>query len=598
VTRPTPAPPARPATDTPPRVGPSLVTDPDPAPRAWWRGPVAWALALGVLVRAVHVLAAGFPLNDGGMFYVMMRDLQQAGFRLPAQTTYNALGIPFAYSPLAFYVGAALDSATPLDLVGVLRVLPFVTSLLTLGAFALLARRLLPERWVAPAVLAFALVPRGFLWPLMGGGLTRGFGLLFALLARRVLPERWVAPAVLAFALVPRGFLWPLMGGGLTRGFGLLFALLALWQVHAAYTGRRWRPALWAALCAGLTVLSHLGTAPWLAASIVLFWAVYGRHRHGVLASIVVALGATLVAAPWGMAIVGMHGWAPFLAAGGAGESVVSDGGTRWRVLVLLAALGVRDTGEALFPLIGVLAVLGALLSVVSRRLLLLPVWWALTFLVDPRQGATFATVPVSLLAGIGARDALWPLLARAARGAEAAGDRMARRLPRAVAAALVLYATLCALATDPRYSGEARQLVALSPADRAAMREAGARTPADARFLVISRLPWFSDRYAEWFPVLSGRRSVATVQGYEWRPNGEFAAQQKRAARLAACGAAAADCLDEWAGRTGEPFTHVYVPTRPNDCCGSLVRSLGADPRYTRLYAGPTAVIFARGRE
>jgi len=554
VTRPTPAPPARPATDTPPRVGPSLVTDPDPAPRAWWRGPVAWALALGVLVRAVHVLAAGFPLNDGGMFYVMMRDLQQAGFRLPAQTTYNALGIPFAYSPLAFYVGAALDSATPLDLVGVLRVLPFVTSLLTLGAFALLARRLLPERWVAPAVLAFALVPRGFLWPLMGGGLT--------------------------------------------RGFGLLFALLALWQVHAAYTGRRWRPALWAALCAGLTVLSHLGTAPWLAASIVLFWAVYGRHRHGVLASIVVALGATLVAAPWGMAIVGMHGWAPFLAAGGAGESVVSDGGTRWRVLVLLAALGVRDTGEALFPLIGVLAVLGALLSVVSRRLLLLPVWWALTFLVDPRQGATFATVPVSLLAGIGARDALWPLLARAARGAEAAGDRMARRLPRAVAAALVLYATLCALATDPRYSGEARQLVALSPADRAAMREAGARTPADARFLVISRLPWFSDRYAEWFPVLSGRRSVATVQGYEWRPNGEFAAQQKRAARLAACGAAAADCLDEWAGRTGEPFTHVYVPTRPNDCCGSLVRSLGADPRYTRLYAGPTAVIFARGRE
>lgn len=554
MTRPTPAPPARPATDTPPRVGPSLVTDPDPAPRAWWRGPVAWALALGVLVRAVHVLAAGFPLNDGGMFYVMMRDLQQAGFRLPAQTTYNALGIPFAYSPLAFYVGAALDSATPLDLVGVLRVLPFVTSLLTLGAFALLARRLLPERWVAPAVLAFALVPRGFLWPLMGGGLT--------------------------------------------RGFGLLFALLALWQVHAAYTGRRWRPALWAALCAGLTVLSHLGTAPWLAASIVLFWAVYGRHRHGVLASIVVALGATLVAAPWGMAIVGMHGWAPFLAAGGAGESVVSDGGTRWRVLVLLAALGVRDTGEALFPLIGVLAVLGALLSVVSRRLLLLPVWWALTFLVDPRQGATFATVPVSLLAGIGARDALWPLLARAARGAEAAGDRMARRLPRAVAAALVLYATLCALATDPRYSGEARQLVALSPADRAAMREAGARTPADARFLVISRLPWFSDRYAEWFPVLSGRRSVATVQGYEWRPNGEFAAQQKRAARLAACGAAAADCLDEWAGRTGEPFTHVYVPTRPNDCCGSLVRSLGADPRYTRLYAGPTAVIFARGRE
>src|SRR5215210_4279864 len=149
---------------------------------------LALAIALGVAVRAYHVLSQDFPLNDGGLFYAMARDLQAAHYHLPAFTSYNDAKIPFGYSPLGFYLAAALDDLTPLSLMDAFRWLPLVTSCLIVVAFAALARTLLASRAaVAAAVVAFALVPRSFIWMLMGGGLTRSLGFLFALLTLRQL---------------------------------------------------------------------------------------------------------------------------------------------------------------------------------------------------------------------------------------------------------------------------------------------------------------------------------------------------------------------------------------------------------------------------
>ena len=140
-----------------------------------------------------------FPLNDGGLFYVMVRDIQRAHYHLPAFTSYNDAHIPFGYSPLAFYLAAVLNDSG-FDLFTLFRVLPFIASTLSIVAFYLLARQMVQSRAaIAVAVIAFAIVPRGFVWLLMGGGLTRSFGYLFALLSlhqvwmlytRRSLPIR------------------------------------------------------------------------------------------------------------------------------------------------------------------------------------------------------------------------------------------------------------------------------------------------------------------------------------------------------------------------------------------------------------------------
>ncbi|RPH60694.1 MAG: hypothetical protein EHM81_05760, partial [Chloroflexi bacterium] len=41
------------------------------------------AVLFGALVRCLPAYLAGFPVNDGGMFYVMMKDLQANHFMPP-----------------------------------------------------------------------------------------------------------------------------------------------------------------------------------------------------------------------------------------------------------------------------------------------------------------------------------------------------------------------------------------------------------------------------------------------------------------------------------------------------------------------------------
>ncbi|MEW6242146.1 MAG: hypothetical protein AB1564_15185 [Chloroflexota bacterium] len=49
------------------------------------------AVLVGCDVRLSAPLASAFPLNDGGLFYAMMKDLRQNAFILPETTSYTGL---------------------------------------------------------------------------------------------------------------------------------------------------------------------------------------------------------------------------------------------------------------------------------------------------------------------------------------------------------------------------------------------------------------------------------------------------------------------------------------------------------------------------
>ncbi|MDO8752325.1 MAG: hypothetical protein Q7J80_00405, partial [Anaerolineales bacterium] len=76
------------------------------------------AIIFGTLFRLLPAWMAGFPINDGGMFYTMIQDLQSNQYIPPLYTTYNNLNIPFVYPPLGFYIGTLisdlLNLSTPL----------------------------------------------------------------------------------------------------------------------------------------------------------------------------------------------------------------------------------------------------------------------------------------------------------------------------------------------------------------------------------------------------------------------------------------------------------------------------------------------------
>ncbi|MFL5516643.1 MAG: hypothetical protein ACJ8DJ_10830 [Gemmatimonadales bacterium] len=508
---------------------------------------VALAVTLGVVVRAYHVLSHEFPLNDGGLFFAMVRDLQAAHYRLPAFTSYNDAGIPFGYSPLGFYLAGFLDDWTPLTLVDAFRWLPLVSSCLILVVFANLARTLLNSRTAAVA-------------------------------------------ATFAFALVPRSYIWMLMGGGVTRSLGFLFGLLAVRLLYAFYTDRRWRWVPLISVAAALTAMSHLGTAPFVAFSGILLLLAYGRHRRALLGTAAAVLGALVLSAPWWLTVIRMHGIGPFLAAG-------ATGGTIFRALSLqdtvatLAQLGL-GTAESVLALIGMLGALGFFYSLAMRDWLL-PAWWIAIVTLDARQGSTFSTVPIALLAGVAVGRVLLPALRGLPLTTLRRSPGRAGWSPQVVLGALLLFATVSAFVHTP-IAGGMNDMGALTLGERQAIRWAGERTPPSARFLIVAGTPWEIDRTSEWLPALAHRRSVATVQGFEWRPIGEFARKKAEYNRLQGCADWVAQCLRDWSAATGQTFTHVYLPKSPDrDCCRLLRWSLERDPNYRLIYDGPGATVF-----
>jgi len=219
------------------------------------------AIAIAATVRLGPILIAPFPLGDGGLFATMADDIRAAGFGLPATTSYNGGGIPFAYPPLGLYVLAAV----PGDPVSTERWLPLVWSLAAVVAAWSLARELSNARTAGVATVIFAAMP--ITWAIEGGGVTRGLGFLL------LLATLWSA------AVTTRR---PTVSLTATTGILASLALLAhpavgpsLVALGTLLLARRWSGRAAIAMT-GAVGIALLGIAPWL-------WLVLSRHGPGPL---------------------------------------------------------------------------------------------------------------------------------------------------------------------------------------------------------------------------------------------------------------------------------------------------------------------------
>ncbi len=490
-------------------------------------------LAMAAVLRALYVLTPGFPLNDGGLFYVFARDIQAAGYMLPEFSSYNDGTIPFAYPPLAFYLAAFVDDVTPLSLLDVIWLLPMIESVALVGAFYLLAKALLHDRWT-------------------------------------------VLLATTAFALLPRSFIWLIMGGGLTRALALTCTLLAIHQARQACIEHRWQPAARASVLLAVTVLTTLETAAWAAVSLPLF-TLFPFERRRLITLGAIGLGTLALVAPWGLLVISYHGLDPFMSAREFGGSAIGEG-------TILAAMGTllnpTLTGEPYFPVIAGLGLLGAV-YLAMRGAWLLPVWWVLTVVMATRAFPTLAAIPTAMMAGVAVRQVIAPALLHA-------GGSVA--VPRTRAAALglvggvVLVFLVIASLTDT--AGDQQYLRALTPAEVEAMEWIAAETPEDGRFLVLSRNGWYADRDGEWFPALAERENVATVQGYEW-VSGEFDRRLELQALAQTCTPGPGNCLGELS--LLESFDYIYIP---ETCCENLRAMLETEWRYAVIFDNGAAVM------
>lgn len=513
---------------------------------------LAAVTAVGGGVRASFVLASDFPLNDGGMFYSIVSDISGNSWRMPEELSYNGAGIPSAYPPLAFYLTRVFEVLTGAETLTSQRVLPLVFSTAAIAPFYVLARAFATRYVAFIASWIFALVPRSFDWELGGGGLTRAPGLFFALVA------------VACLALV-------------------------------AFREARLAAVIVAGAAASLAVLAHPQMGLFVIYSGAVFLA-FARERTVVarrmgLAAMIAAAGV----APWLVLALSHVGVAPYLAA--------AQTGTHGPAAVQV--LGPSFFSEPLFPIVAALGAIGFVWCV-GTRAWLVPVWAIAIMVLDPRKAETLGAAPVALLGAFALMHVLLPVLAGYSEGTPsmpgaAGGLDVRQRLGLYCILGFVLLGAILAplRSTSPLHS--------LSPVVRDTLGRIDSEVAPDATFLVITgEEHWALDALSEWFPALTNRPSLGTVQGTEWLSGRQFAKQINAYEDLQDCANEEIDCLAEWAAAHGHEFDHVFIPRdvyaadgreEMDECCALLLSALERSSDYHLVLDSPGGKVYRRGR-
>ncbi|HSL30101.1 MAG TPA: glycosyltransferase family 39 protein [Anaerolineales bacterium] len=501
------------------------------------------ALLVGAFMRFNPTLLAGFPINDGGMFAVMVEDLEDSRYALPAFTTYNHLDIPYAYPPLGFYLGRITADLAGLDTIHVLRWLPAFFASLAIPAFYWLALRLLKHKYYAAVSTVF-------------------------------------------FAMMPRALSWFVMGGGLTRSPGQFFMLLTLAVVIRLYEENRRRDVFLAGLLGGLAVLSHPEAAVHTFVSAVLLWLMLSRKRSTLVSAIGVGLIVLIVTSPWWLTVIRHHGLGPLIAGAQTGQ----------RALAVFHLLFFVFTEEPYATVIAVLGLIGIGHRLV-RREYLLPVWMVVPFLVEGRSAPGPAAIPLAMLAAIGLLDVVLPAIVGRR------DDGQPEQVPPAERN-IFIYLALYLLFSTYQFGFQLSQAT-LYPPDREAMTWVRQNTPANSRFLVLTGTTSVScDSVLEWFPALSGRQSIYTVQGTEWIEGDNFSAYVRSTYPVQEClSSGDAACLDAAIERSQYDYLYISKVLRVNNCVPlnpertflAFPQSMDQSTGFYPIYETDEVVIFER---
>ena len=502
---------------------------------------VIFATLLGLVVRIAPPLQASFPLNDGGLFYVMIRDIQQNNYALPAFTSYNFATLPFAYPPLAFYLTGLLADLTHVDLLDLLRILPAIFSTLTIPAFYLLAKHFLPNR------LASAI-------------------------------------ATVCFALMPRGFEWHVMGGGITRSIGLLLAMLTMGTAVQLFKTEQKRFILWTLVWGALLVATHPEASLQTALAVLIFYLFLNRSLKGSIHSAIVAIGILVLTSPWWGTVVSRYGLGPLLAAPGAAKVDALNPFVR-----LFLLFRFEFTGEQFVQVLAVMGLIGLTISLAKKEFFL-PAWLAIPLLLEPRSAPVYMVVPLSMLAGSALTESILPLLQKL-NPLDQNTHVLNNKTVRFFLGFLIVYSVMSSYAVVSTIQYD----FTLTDTDLDAFRWVNANTTPDSKFLVLTGQHHLRDAVSEWFPVLAERRSQATVFGYEWVPDSRFRQRIEEYQNLQACLYENGSCLEDWSRQVNSDFSYAYLWNRSDPENFPLGIYLQENPDYELVFQNEQTMIFQK---
>lgn len=503
------------------------------------------ALLFGGIFRLLPSSLAGFPVNDGGMFYVMMKDLQANHYIPPFFTSYNQLNIPFAYPPLAFYIGAGLSDLLGISLIQILQWLPAIINTACIPALYFLAKELTGDKFTS-------------------------------------------AVAALVFALTPHLNAWLSVGGGLTRSLGTLFLIVTILYAYKLLAKNESRAIPGIIFFGSLTILSHTESTVFAIAIPIYIWLVKSRSLKSALHCGLVALGVFLLAGPWYGLVISRHGFETLLSA------LQTGGQTLWALLRLINIDLITE--EPYLDLLGVFGVLGMTALIVKKQYFI-PAMLVLMYLVQPRSAHTVGNIPLAIAAGLFISEVLLPAIAKL-------DETNTSRSIKVFLAVLTPY-----LLINSVYQGFLLSQNHLSNGERTAMRWVKENTPADSQFLVLTGEPEaMCDSSAEWFPALTERTSLSTLQGREWLAGNKFGQAMGHRAGIQSCIDEGMECLKRESANFETDYDYIYISikTPMNNCkpaeasnrtTRGLVIVMEGSAKYSVVYHSDNAAIFEKDK-
>ncbi|MBN8550387.1 MAG: hypothetical protein J0M12_13825 [Deltaproteobacteria bacterium] len=416
---------------------------------------------ISLFLRLYIPWSAGFPLNDGGLFYRMILDLEGNAFSLPHTTSYNQAGLPFSYPPLGIYLGALLHHFSGVDLLLILQILP-------------------------PLIAALCLLPA---WGIISIVLESSTSRIFA---------------YAVYALSYSSFEWLIMGGGITRAPGMFFALCAIYFFLRSQRGGT-TSAVLSGISAGLTCLSHPHACVFMLISLGALF-LFRQPRPQVKVCITIAIPALLLSSLW---IVSLAQRGLMTGIWEAARTGKLDSDSIYRIIDPL----LFGIGELPF-FVNVLLFLGVAHALAQKRWIFVA-WFACVYLI-PRLSSNYMMLPVSLLTGIGAASLVGALLSNSHADSKVNCCGIPIRK--------LIWACFIGALTATSFSKTAHLLTTtLSPTTVKEFELLATQTPPQSAFLVITSGQVHHHHITEWFPAFSQRHSILTPEGKEWKNAAEF---------------------------------------------------------------------------
>ncbi len=446
----------------------------------------------GAALRIYPPAQVDFPLVDGGMFYAMIGDLQAARYALPEFTTYNQSNIPFAYPPLGFYLTGIINSMTNISLFSLLHWLPAIITIAALPAFYYSAKAILQS-------------------------------------------DSQAALAAFLFSLTPNSYWWNIVGGGLTRSLGTLFFIITVLCVHQMYAQRKKRWAAAAIFSASAVVLSHPAWALHAVLISFLLFLFMGKDKQGMLYSAAIVLGVLCLTSAWWLTVVRHHGLDIFL-------HTRQDAYSPFRFLTVLFTLSFTDEYA---PALAVFGMCGLFLHLAKKEYFL-PAWVFLSLLADARSGIPVSIFAFSMMSATFITDGIAPHLA-ADLSKETLAPATWMRALKTRAGRLFFGFFILLFVYNAFQTSYTLSFQFVTEEERRAMEWVKQNTLPSDRFLVLDEnTNPVTSPLTEWFPALTNRKSIGTIQGAEWLAEEQnFSSRYATTSRLLKCVHETVECLN-----------------------------------------------------